>query len=135
MTINDINYEATYEGYIWMSNSNGPIVMTGIHLDKTLLEEVNPFVIEGQLYDSDNKKSLSIKYVDGEYLIHSYDLSTKDFDSKNQKQYVSNRMDGRKLKFVQRWKPQDDEFCEGMKALQPSELVFIGFGETINKED
>jgi CRISPR type III-associated protein (TIGR04423 family) len=135
MTINDINFEATYDGYIWMSNSNGPIVMTGIHLDKTLFEECNPFVIEGQLYDSDNKKSLSIKYVDGEYLIHSYDLATKDFDNKNQKQYVSNRMGGRKLKFVQRWTPQDDKFCEGMEAMQPSELVFVGFGETINEED
>ena len=44
MTINDINYEATYRGLYLDEQQQRPIVMTGIHLDKTLLEEVNPLL-------------------------------------------------------------------------------------------
>jgi len=127
--------KSKYQGYLWYSNKQTPRIINDKVFNLEIDDSENPFVIEGQLYDSDNKKSLSIKYVDGEYIIHSYDLETKDFDSMNQKQYVSNRMGGRMLKFVQHWTPQDDEFCEGMEVLQPSELVFIGFGETINEED
>jgi CRISPR type III-associated protein (TIGR04423 family) len=32
-----------------------------------------------------------------------------------------------KMKFRQYWRPVEDDLCEGMKVLQPAELVFVGF--------
>lgn len=137
MDYTDINFEANYEGYIWMSDSPKPDVLRHTNLDKSVFEQGNPFVIEGQLFDKENKKSLSIKYVDGSYLIHSYDVTNEEIEEeKKQKKYISNRIDNKKLKFIQRWRTQEDEFCEGMPSLQPAELVFVGFGDTNNnKED
>ncbi len=135
MNYKDINFDAIYEGYIWMSNSNKPDVINNSVLDKNKFEQGNPFVIEGQLYNEKDRKSISIKYIDGRYLIQCYDITDTDLKEKSYKQYISNRIDRKKLKFVQRWIPKADVLCEGMKALQPAELVFIGFGETINEED
>lgn len=135
MDYKDINFEAKYDGYIWMSEKKTPDVLVNQTLDRCCFEKGNPFVIEGQLYDSVNRKSLSIKYVDGKYYILSFDVEDKDFNSNYEKTYVSNRMGGRMLRFVQHWKDEADEFCEDMESYRPSELVFIGFGETIKEED
>lgn len=135
MDYKDINFEAKYDGYIWMSDTKTPNVLVNQALDRCCFEKGNPFVIEGQLYDSENRKSLSIKYVDGKYYILSFKVEEKDFNSNYEKKYVSNRMGGRMLRFVQHWEAEPDEFCEGMVVYHPSELVFIGFGETIKEED
>ena len=116
-----------------MSDSAKPIVLHHSALDKSAFEQGNPFVIEGQLFDKKNKKTLGIKYVDGCYLIHCYDVT--DEEQELVKEYISNRIDDKKLKFIQRWREQEDEFCEGMKSLQPAELVFVGFGDKNNKEE
>ena len=60
------------EGYLWWSDQQKPKVYQDELIDICLDEAKNPFVVEGQLYDEENKESYSIKYVDGQYLINIY---------------------------------------------------------------
>lgn len=50
-----------YDGYLWYSDQKTPEVFEQKAWDESMLDEnVNPFVIEGQLYDSENLVSYSI---------------------------------------------------------------------------
>lgn len=139
--VKEINITKDYQGYIWMSDQSKPEVFD---CDKERLlaldNNKNPFVIEGQLYDKTRKKSYSMKYVDGEYLVMTYDV-TED-DVKNANSYFPNRMT-KKLHFNQRWevikdeegKEKGDLYCENMPVFEPTSLVFVGFGEQVRKEE
>ena len=122
------------EGYLWWSDQEEPEIYDGKALDISLNETKNPFVVEGQIYDKEEKKSYSIRYVDGQYLINIYKVETSDFTNKDNepKNFLSNRMDGRWLKFLRYWEEKKDENCMGMPVLAFTKNVFIGFKE---KED
>ena len=131
----------SYVGYYWMSDAVDPVVVqntdssTAARINSILSSEnANPFVIEGQLYDEKSKISVSIKYVDGHYILNRYDVeeNIEDVDQRKQssivlKRYVANRMPGLKLRFLQYWREQPDPLCCGMPVLQPAEKVFVGF--------
>lgn len=119
------------EGYLWWSDQQEPKIYDGDAIDISLDETKNPFVVEGQIYDKEEKKSYSIKYVDGQYLINIYkveagDLTNKDNEPKN---FLSNRMGDRWLKFLRYWEEKNDENCMNMKVLTFTKNVFIGFKE------
>lgn len=129
MRVNNIK-PGNYEGYIWRSNDQRPKPIEGDFKEDLTVK--NPFVIEGQLYDKAKRVSYSIKFVDGEYIIKEYRLDDlKDADYTEQTFYA-NRRDDKRLLFYQYWKEEPDGLCEGMKVLQPAELVFVGFK---NKEE
>jgi len=144
--LGDIDKNCKYEGYFWLSDENQPIVFTG---EKTLNAECiahkngnklinpllskNPFLIEGQLFNRKDKISFSIKYIDGEYVIKKFSLSEEEIHNSDRQQYLSRRMNGRKLFFIQRWKEEKDALCEGFTVLIPRDFVFVGFKK--DKED
>lgn len=128
----------TYQGYLWMSDSDKPVVYSGGNLLKSdgleLIDDKNPFVIEGQLYDADTKISVSIKYVDGHYIVKDYSVAddnrqTQPDEKKTvkHKYFQGNKMDGQTLHFHEVWRPEADILCEGMHVLRPAELIFVGF--------
>ena len=122
------------EGYLWWSDQQEPKVYQDEPIDECLEANQNPFVVEGLLYDKEEKTSYSIKYVDGQYLIKEYkveddDLCNPDYEIKS---YFSNRVDNRWLKFLRYWEEKEDENCMGMNVLTLTKNVFIGFKE---KED
>jgi CRISPR type III-associated protein (TIGR04423 family) len=119
--------KSTYEGYLWYSDAAEPVLYDHKELDLAIDDNANPFIIEGQLYDCDKMKSISIKFVDGQYILKSYDVNSLDFNRENVKVFHSNRMGERKLKFLQYWEEKEDCLCEGMKLLTPSKQVFVGF--------
>jgi len=121
--------KSKYQGYLWYSDNKEPQVLNNEVFELEVADNANPFVIEGQLFDG--QKSISIKYVDGKYIVNTYDLNTLDGVMQEQT-FHSHRMEGKLLKFIQIWKNQSDELCEGMQVLQPAELVFVGFND---KED
>lgn len=131
--ITDISPSEKYEGYLWWSDTTTPEVYQNQQLPEWPKEKSNPFIIEGQLYDRSNNKSYSIRFVDGEYLVFSFDLEKlKELDC-IEKKYLTNRIDGiPKLYFRAFWHPVEDELCEGMEVLKPAETVFVGFKK---KED
>ena len=65
--------KSTYQGYLWYSDKDQPKVLNNVDSEITLDETKNPFVIEGQLFDG--KRSISIKYVDGKYIVKKYVLA------------------------------------------------------------
>lgn len=122
------------EGYLWWSDQQEPKVYQDEPIDVCLEANQNPFVVEGQLYDKEEKTSYSIKYVDGHYFIKEYkvedsDLTNPDYEIKS---YFSNRVDNRWLRFLRYWEEKEDENCMGMNVLTLTKNVFIGFKE---KED
>ena len=123
------------EGYLWWSDQQEAKVYQDEPIDIILEEAQNPFVVEGQIYDKQEMKSYSIKYVDGQYLINKYkvetgDLTNKDYESKC---FLSNRMGGRWLKFLRYWEEKEDENCMNMPVLTFTKNVFVGFKNKENK--
>lgn len=117
--------KAIYQGYVWFSDCAEPTVIEseyGIDIE----DDVNPFIVEGQLYDPETKISYSIRYADGKHVWKKYVLAELKGESREQT-YCSNKMQGRKLKFREYWKAVPDPLCEGMEVLQMAENVFIGF--------
>lgn len=117
------------EGYLWWSDQQQPKVCQDEAFDISLDETENPFVVEGQLYDIEEKKSYSIKYVDGHYIINVYKVEDGDFGNPDNeaKSCLSNRMGDRWLRFLRYWEPVKDPNCEGMEALKLTKNVFVGF--------
>jgi CRISPR type III-associated protein (TIGR04423 family) len=120
-----------YDGYLWYSDQKTPEVFEQKAWDESMLDEnINPFVIEGQLYDSENLVSYSVKYVDGKHIIKKYQLKSTDFNNVDIDilDFKAHRMgEGRVLQFLQYYREEEDSLCEGMKVLQPAEKVFVGF--------
>lgn len=121
--------KSIYDGYIWYSDKSEPEVFQSQDFEFDTDEIVNPFIIEGQLYDAQKMFSYSIKFVDGKYICKKYQVESTDFNKSDVeiKTFHVNRMDEKKMRYLQYWKEEDDELCEGMKVLQPKELVFVGF--------
>lgn len=126
-----------FEGYYWKSDENIPHTLMNEEFNIDLLSCKNPFIIEAQLYNEKAKVSYSLKYVDGEYLIHKWDNVFPKMDSEEYTQisFFPNRIGedkdikGLKLTFLQHWVAEKDDKCNGMKVLQPKELVFVGFNK------
>ena len=135
---------ARYEGYLWYSDESMPRVFLGdkILADMNFNENSNPFVVEGNLWNSESSESVMIRYVDGEYYIRRTRVSNeelKGIDYKtiessvnavatSVKEYLPHRIKGVKaLRFLQYWQGESDPMCEGMVSLCPSKLVFVGF--------
>lgn len=119
-----------YEGYLWYSNDNYPrIVLEHEEYELELKATENPFIIEGHLFDGTN--SISIKYVDGGYIITHHTVKAEDFSDKyiDKVTFLAKRMkkSNTKLKFLRYWEPEHDDMCERMSVLRPTKLVFIGF--------
>lgn len=126
--LTEIDPKQKYEGYLWWSNKTTPEVLNNEFINE-LPKGNNPFIIEGQLYDKDNEKSYSIRFFDGYYLINCFDLNELKGLECIKKEYLPNRFpDGiQKLCFREFWRPEPDNFCEGMQVLKPAENVFVGF--------
>lgn len=120
----------TSQGYLWFSDAETPVVYDNVASKEIILKDTdNPFVVEGQLYDSAAKKSCSIKYVDGRYLVNYFQVSDEDIASPTHevKAFLSNRMEGRMLYFLRYWEASPDEYCLGEDVLKMTKNVFIGF--------
>lgn len=117
------------QGYLWWSDQQNPKVYQNEEIDIYFDESKNPFVVEGQLFDTVAMKSYSIKYVDGKYHILSFDVSDNDFINPDNeiKEFLSNRMGDRLLKFLRYWEPKEDNNCLGMPVLTLTKNVFVGF--------
>lgn len=140
---------AKYEGYLWYSNEKEPKVFDGNEMvpEINLDEKENPFIIEGNLWDEDGKKSIMIRYVDGKYIVCRTQVNEEELKgisssqaygsdiATTRKDYLAHRIGGVKcLCFLQYWQAEPDKMCVGMQVLRPSKLVFIGFDKNEEKE-
>lgn len=129
----DIDFSRKYTGYLWLSNAAAPIVLTEPGtVDSAVFKTRNPFVAEGQLYDSENDVSISIRYADGGYFIVRYEGASGSAGNGRADNvvYCSERMvhgETIGLRFRRFWKLKEDEACLHMKSLSVEKEVFIGF--------
>jgi len=124
--IDEIDFDLEYEGYVWYSNQQYPEIRSTIRKSDFM---TMPFIIEGNLFAKNERISISIKNVDGEYLIMQGDLSGLPGDQITELEYITtHKLPGiSKVKLVRFWDEVEDEFCEGMKTLKPSWKAFKGF--------
>lgn len=121
-------------GYLWLSDRRPDEVEVydNVYREEVVLDaSKNPFVVEGQLYDSSRNKSYSIKYADGLFRLTEYDMDEFAGEEEckiNTRCYIASfdKAPGR-LVFKQYWKEREDELCENMKVLCPADFVFVGF--------
>ncbi|MEM1119923.1 MAG: TIGR04423 family type III CRISPR-associated protein [Bacteroidota bacterium] len=116
-----------YEGYIWFSNEITPVVLRKQTYDFAQVQ-VNPFIVEAQLYCVATNTSVLIKH-SGTYAIHEFALGQLPNEVVlEENPYLAHRIEGvNKLKFAQLWKPEADPNCEGMEVLTMQALIFAGF--------
>ena len=132
-TINEIDFSLPYEGYLWISNENNPHVFCSeTKIDAQLFKKLNPFIAEGYLYNKETRKSISIKYIDGQY--HIYETEVKPTDISNEDvdkiEYLTLRMSNPSTlwaKFLRYWHEVEDAKCLDMKVLEVEKEVFVGF--------
>lgn len=126
--------KSKYEGYIWMSNQPAPKVFKNEECERELIDGENPFIVEAQLCDG--TYSISVKFIDGEYLVNKFDISEKPSDKfeYSEQKYIANFDEVAGLQFRQYWREKEDELCNNMKVLQPAEFIFVGFTKN-NKEE
>ena len=68
-----------YEGYYWYSDQSAPEVV--FQQEKLVFKElltILPFVVEGNFYAEQEKVSIQIRHIDGEYRIAQFDLKGLD---------------------------------------------------------
>lgn len=148
-----IEIKGKFEGYLWKSDEQVPEVYEGDNLLDvyTFDDETNPFIIEGQLYDSETGQSVSIKYVDGEYKIKKYYIDKKDgshpsffsvVKSEKGEEKVEipcevkelhyrghSELKGHDLHFYELWEEKPDPLCCNMKVLEATKVIFAGFSK------
>lgn len=135
----DIHIKGYYEGYLWWSDATKPDIVSPDKLtEKNLISDDNPFIVEGELYDKVKGESITIRYVDGRYIVNTFKVEASHLNGSDHatlKEYFAQRMPHvQKLRYLQLWKAEKDSLCEGMETLCPSNLVFIGFVKD-NKEE
>ena len=134
--------KSKYQGYLWLSDEHAPKVYDNEDVGFELDDTANPFVIEGQLYAPTEDRSVSIKFIDGKYLINTYSGKTLQFNNVSDakltegdiEQYIpSSRLNltGKALYFARIWTKTKDEINDGWTTLRPTGLVFKGFGPHI----
>jgi CRISPR type III-associated protein (TIGR04423 family) len=115
---------SNYQGYYWLSNAETPVMING-KFDSTQIK-INPFIIEGMLWDEKSQKSIMISHT-GNYQIFEYNLTEIEGEFV-EKEYMAHGLDGvRKVCFKQLWQAEKDVNCEGMLVLKMKAQIFVGF--------
>ena len=132
---------ANFQGYLWYSDELTPEVFDGSDEKQIILDdEKNPFVVEGNLYDRENEKSVNIRYIDGKYLVTSFNLAemknNPDFVLEDEPYLTNSRIlsmtgklapeCGRSL-YKRIWHAEEDNLNGNWKSLRPVGLAFAGF--------
>ena len=152
--INEIPMDRSLTGYLWMSNEREPQVLENCSIEQNNKQHganpallqigVNPFIVEAELWDAANHVSYAIHHAGNKVVCQRYEVKAEDFsNSDNTVDFLSHRMNGRKLHFREYWEPRRDidvldisgkPVGEKMPTLVMTRRVFVGFTPYNNKE-
>jgi len=120
--------KAKYQGWLWHSDRTKPEVIDHVMEELSLDPNANPYIIEGQLWDEDEHRSVSVKFVDGEYLLNEFIVNDEECDQAQE--FVPHRLPGvASVLMRQRWVQENDPNCCGMPIWVPAGKVFVGFNK------
>jgi CRISPR type III-associated protein (TIGR04423 family) len=129
ININNIPFDLEYEGYYWYSNSKQPNIVENTLISSAIFTEM-PFIVEGNFFNEEKQISISIKNIDGTYLITITDFNTLKISNLVEQNYIAkNELTGiSKIKLAQYWEEGEaDPYLENMKTLIPTWVAFKGF--------
>lgn len=154
--INKIPMDRKLSGYLWMSNEREPRVLEDCSIEQSnerhenspvLLElGANPFIVEAELWDAEAFVSYAIHHAGNEIVCQQYEVKAEDRDHNDNTEttFLSHRMDGRVLHFLDYWEPRrdvdvagvSDELKDGkMSSLVMTRRVFVGFTPLYNNKE
>jgi CRISPR type III-associated protein (TIGR04423 family) len=132
--ISNLRSNETYTGYYWLSDADHPVILENQPITYTPV--LNPFIIEGHLFSEKDNASISVRHIDGQYLIYKMFWETampEDIISEGTYTYLAGssfKKSGIKtLRFRRYWQEHRRENCAGMAVLEPGPVGFIGFGK------
>ena len=146
--INEIPMDRKLTGYLWMSNEREPRVLEDCSIEQSNTQHganpalfqtgANPFIVEAELWDNANNLSYAIHHTGNEVVCQRYEVKAEDRNNRDNKEavFLSHRMDGRGLCFLEYWEPRRDIDVldvkgkpddEKMPTLVMTHRAFIGF--------
>lgn len=154
--INEIPMNRKLTGYLWMSNEQEPRVLENCSIEQSnkdrkaspaVLESgKNPFIVEAELWDADAHVSYAIHHAGNEIVCQRYEVRGDDIGNPDNRLtvFISHRMAGRKLYFLEYWEPKDSIMVAGINGKADDEVMpslvmtrraFVGFTPLYNKEE
>jgi CRISPR type III-associated protein (TIGR04423 family) len=133
ISLHDITTNINYEGYLWWSDKDEPEVFMNQKLKSGICElwppeTHNPFIIEGNLWDNENKTSYLIRFIDGQYFVFQFEMKGIEPGKITTIDYLPHRISSVKsLFFKEVWVEQPDPLCNGFEVLKPAFVAFVGF--------
>lgn len=125
-TVDDIP-QGKYVGYFWGSGDSAPILVNNEYPDFNKRSSDSLFIQEAMLWNEETGISIMINHT-GKQQIHRYELAKEELTrDEDLRVYESNRLQNRKLKFLQYWKEEEDEYCNGLPVLKMKAQIFVGF--------
>lgn len=122
-----------YEGYYWHSDKQFPEVIINECIDKSKFTEM-PFIVEANFIAKEEKISIQVRNIDGQYHISGFNLKGVDDSGHVVREYIAHDLkieNGKrkieKFKMVEAWEEVSDSMLENMVTLQPSWAAFFGF--------
>jgi CRISPR type III-associated protein (TIGR04423 family) len=116
-----------YTGYLWFSDGEIPVTLKDQEIPYEKIG-LNPFIIEGHLWDRINRRSYTILHT-GSYNITCHELPDGVDELNDERStYIPHRLSGvKKVIFSRIWEAQPDPECLGMDVMSMKALVFKGF--------
>jgi CRISPR type III-associated protein (TIGR04423 family) len=126
--IDKIDYSLKFDGYYWYSNKKKPEIILRTFISKEIFTSL-PFIIEGNLFCSENELSINIKHIDGEYQVYQVILKDLPIDQISEQDYITHDLDQiGKMTLLQHWEETlPDPLLAGMTTLIPTWQAFKGF--------
>jgi len=128
-----------YNGYIWESDQDKPIILNNQTHDFSQTK-LNPFIIEAYLYAGQNRQSIAIKHIDGDYFISKIDLTDFDLENLPEDEFTTHtyltdpaifnqNKNFKYINFIEYFSPDKDELCLNLNVLTPAWIAFTGFSK------
>lgn len=117
-----------FEGYYWYSDQASPVVIIDERVEQKIFTDL-PFIVEANFYARKENTSISVKHIDGKYLIFKFDLNDLETNKHSVVKYIGHDLQSKDYLMVESWKEVEDELqlLEGMKTLTPGWSAFMGF--------
>lgn len=122
-------YDVT--GYHWFSNKKSPVEVLEakrVAFD-CLVKTTLPFTVEAKYWCKSENKSLSIKYVEGEYYIHEANWGEVPDQLKRKRMSRSVRNEERSLAFIEVFEEKEDPIVSEFSRKTLIGVFFTGFNK------
>ncbi|MDF1573308.1 MAG: TIGR04423 family type III CRISPR-associated protein [Bacteroidales bacterium] len=118
--------DLVYEGYYWYSDREKPELLKDEKITAGIFTKI-PFIIEANFYSKEKNISVSVKNIDGEYLITLCDLEKVDKKNYDTRVYMGHDIQPGKFRVAEIWEETKDPQLDNMTTLVPAYTAFTGF--------